>query len=214
MGFTRYTRRFLDSTRGQIISLLREKPCTVADLAKTLDLTNNAIRAHLVTLERDGLVRQGGERPGFRKPHFSYELTADAEDIFPKAYGRILNAFLDEIKKCSDAKDVEMALREVGHRMAASQNLENDATPDERLTRALKAIEDLGGQAHVEHEKNKVFIRGSGCPFSEATADHAEVCNMVEEFLKEIVGVPVRQCCQHEPSPQCCFEIGETKARG
>ena len=81
----RYPRRLLTSTRGQIILLLREKPRTVLELAEAVGLTDNAVRAHLATLERDGLVHQrGGARAGFRKPHFSYELTTEADERFPK----------------------------------------------------------------------------------------------------------------------------------
>lgn len=77
--------RLLDSTRGQILTLLRNAPQTVNDLAAALKLTDNAVRAHLTSLERDGLIQRDGMEPGFRKPHVSYGLTTDAEQIFPKA---------------------------------------------------------------------------------------------------------------------------------
>ena len=60
-------KRFFESTRGQIVTILRASPCTVEELAGKLELTNNAVRAHLLTLERDGLVRQSGLRRGPRK---------------------------------------------------------------------------------------------------------------------------------------------------
>ena len=48
--------RFWDSTRGRIIVLLRKGECSVNDLAKALDLTDNAVRAHLTALGRHGLA--------------------------------------------------------------------------------------------------------------------------------------------------------------
>jgi len=83
----RWRERMLDSTRGQILALLRVESCTVNELAAALKLTDNAVRAHLISLERDGLIQREGSRPGLRKPHASYGLTADAEQIFPKASG-------------------------------------------------------------------------------------------------------------------------------
>ena len=65
-----WTSRFFETTRGQIVLLLRQEVRTVAELAEALELTDNAVRAHLATLERDRFVRRAGERPGFRKPHF------------------------------------------------------------------------------------------------------------------------------------------------
>jgi predicted ArsR family transcriptional regulator len=57
-------RRFFETTRGQIVGLLRRGRRTVEELARALGLTDNAVRNHLATLERDGLVRQDGVRRG------------------------------------------------------------------------------------------------------------------------------------------------------
>ena len=69
---------------------LRRASRTVEELAHTLDLTDNAVRAHLATLERDGLVRQAGLRRGPGKPSYTYDLTPESERLFPKAYGPVL----------------------------------------------------------------------------------------------------------------------------
>src|SRR5919202_3298969 len=90
MAAARWDKRFFASTRGRIVGLLRRAARTVNELAQALDLTDNAVRAHLATLERDGLVQQSGTRPGFRKPNLTYELTADAGQFFPKPYGPVL----------------------------------------------------------------------------------------------------------------------------
>lgn len=207
MNVSRWARRLLESTRGKIIRLLREEPRTVAELADALSLTDNAIRAHLATLERDGLARQGPERPGFRKPHFSYELTSEGEELFPKAYGPLLDRILAQLKERFDAKELDAALREVGHRMGAPHRAPASSALDERLEQAVKLLTSLGGQARIEREDGKVLIRGAGCPLSEVTANHAEVCRLVETLLAEVIDAPVREFCQRGPSPQCCFEV-------
>lgn len=187
--------------------LLREKPCTVSDLAAALELTKNAVRAHLITLERDGLVHQVGDQAGYRKPHFSYELTKEAGDLFSKAYGPILNQVVAVMKDRLGTEETESLLREVGHQMAPSPSADESSVFEERLDQSLKSIEKLGGQASIVREDGKVFIRSAGCPLSAATSDHGEVCKMVETILSEIIGAPVQQACQRKSSPQCCFEI-------
>ena len=70
--------RFFESTRGQIITLLRRSDLTVEELARALGLTDNGVRAHLTILERDGIVRQRGSvrrSSGGGKPAYIYELT-------------------------------------------------------------------------------------------------------------------------------------------
>src|SRR5215467_12275654 len=89
-----WNQRFFSSTRGRIIMLLRRDSRTVDELAQILKLTDNAVRAHLATLERDGFVRQAGERRGSGKPAFVYELSPEAEQLFPKAYGSVLRELL------------------------------------------------------------------------------------------------------------------------
>src|SRR5262252_6835360 len=91
-------KRFFLSTRGQIVNLLRHSHQTVSELANSLELTDNAVRAHLLSLERDGLVKQAGLQRGTRKPHFAYELTAEAEALFPKAYDTRLNQLIGVLK--------------------------------------------------------------------------------------------------------------------
>src|SRR5438067_2004438 len=90
--------RFWASTRGQILDLLRRGTETVNDLAAALGLTDNAVRAHLTALERDGLVRPSGTRRGPRKPTVTYALSPEAEQLFPKEYGPILRQLLDVLK--------------------------------------------------------------------------------------------------------------------
>lgn len=112
-------KRFFESTRGQIVTMLRASPCTVEELAGKLDLTDNAIRAHLLTLERDGLVRQSGLRRGPRKPHFTYALTPEADSLFPKAYDALLNQLIAVLKNRLKPAEIDEVLREVGRAVAS-----------------------------------------------------------------------------------------------
>ncbi|HZA91639.1 MAG TPA: winged helix-turn-helix domain-containing protein, partial [Gemmatimonadales bacterium] len=78
---TRWDQRFFASTRGRVVTLLRDGHTTVEDLARALNLTDNAVRTHLSALERDGLVVQSGLRRGVGKPAYTYVLTPDAERL-------------------------------------------------------------------------------------------------------------------------------------
>src|SRR5690242_17096037 len=90
-------KRFLESTRGQIVALLRRGARTVEELARALALTDNAVRNHLATLERDGIVRQDGVRrgQGAGKPAVLYEVRPDAEPLLSRAYAPVLTAMVD-----------------------------------------------------------------------------------------------------------------------
>src|SRR5688572_1444520 len=121
MSSSRWDQRFFASTRGQVVTLLRQGHATVEELARALGLTDNAVRSHLAALERDGLVTQSGLRRGIGKPAYAYALTPDAERFFPKAYGALLHLMLDALGERLPAAVVDDLLRDVGHRLASGQ---------------------------------------------------------------------------------------------
>jgi predicted ArsR family transcriptional regulator len=210
MKTTKLDERFFDSTRGRIVSLLREGSSTVNDLASQLELTDNAVRAHLLSLERDGLIRQSGVQRGPRKPHFAYELTAEAERLFPKAYDALLNQLITALKGRLPPAVLEDVLREVGRSLAARHS--SDTPPDDlegRVQNALGVLKAIGGTPSVERDGDKLIIRSGGCPLAAAVVEHPEVCELAEALVAEVIGLPVKERCVRGESPKCCFEVGE-----
>lgn len=205
--------RFFESTRGQIVTLLRSSSCTVDDLAEKLDLTDNAVRAHLATLERDGLVRQSGLRRGPRKPHFTYVLTDEADKLFPKAYDALLNQLIAVLKGRLTPSEIEGMLREVGRAVAADVSGPSDASFESRVQNAVKVLEAIGGSAEVEKHGDKIVIRGNGCPLAAAVSVHPEVCRLAETLVAEVVKAPVVEHCNREGRPHCVFEISHKEAQ-
>jgi predicted ArsR family transcriptional regulator len=196
------SRRFLETTRGRVITQLRRGPSAVEELARKLGLTDNAIRAHLATLERDGLVRQSGTRrgPGAGKPAVIYELAPEAEVRLSRAYAPVLTALLEELTGRLSPEQTQAVLLAVGAPRRSG-------TLEERVRDAVAMLNELGGDASVESDPSGLRIRGFGCPLSAAVARRPEACRAVEGLLSEVIGVPVVQCCEHGPRPRCCFTI-------
>ena len=208
MGQSEWGERFLASTRGRIVTLLRRQPRTVNELAEALGLTDNAVRAHLTTLERDGLVEQSGSRPGFRKPNLTYELTADAGQFFPKPYGPVLAQLLSVLAGRMGPGELEAVLVEVGRRVAATfAGQVRAADVRGRVAEAVRVLGELGGLAEVEEAAGELVVRGFDCPLAEAVAGHPAACRLAEALLSELVGVPVAERCQHGTPPRCAFRV-------
>lgn len=201
----RWAERFLASTRGRVISLLRRSEGTVNELAEELGLTDNAVRAHLASLERDGLVEQRGVRRGVGKPAYVYGLSPAARHLFPKAYDRLLSQLLDLLAERHGAAEVEALLVEAGRRAVAGRELPEAA--EARLEAALELVRDLGGLAEVEGVNGATMIKGYSCPLAELVPGHPEICRMVESILSEVVGAPVRERCEKGDNPRCIFDL-------
>jgi predicted ArsR family transcriptional regulator len=206
MSLTNWNQRFYTSTRGQIITLIRRSSRTVDELAQALDLTDNAIRAHLATLERDGFVKQRGIRRGSGKPSYVYDLTSEAEYLFPKSYGQVLYQLLEVLKERMTSEELEDLLRTVGRRIAAKWKIPlGDLSV--RLEAAVEVLNELGGMAELEIREGSYAIRGYSCPLSAAVPGHPEVCRLAETLLTEIVDVPVKEQCERNGKVKCCFVV-------
>jgi len=196
--------QFWNSTQGRIVVLLRGGDRTVKEMADTLKLTGNAVRAHLTALERDRLVRPTGSRPGTRKPIVTYGLTEEAGQLFPRAYGAILGHLLDVLKERTTAGAVEEIVRAVGHRMAPDYRAPVGGAAAGDLDRALVVLRDLGGFCDSETRGETVVLRCTDCPLAAVVARHPEVCRLVETLLADVLEAPVRERCK---PPRCEFEV-------
>ena len=211
MNMPKWTQEFLASTKGRIVSLLRGAGRTVNDLAEALALTDNAVRAQLAALERDGLVRKSGVRRGLRKPHQEYELTPEAEHFFPKPYAPVLSELLAALKGRLPPETVDELLRGVGARLAAGRSTPaggKAAALEQRVAAAAAMLGELGGLAQVERSDGAFVIRSASCPLAAVSAAHPEVCRLGQALVAQLVGVPVQERCDRGHSPRCCFEIG------
>jgi predicted ArsR family transcriptional regulator len=206
---SRWDPQFFSTTRGQIVALLRRTRQTVDDLAAVLQLTDNAVRAHLLRLERDGLVRQRGVRRGERRPSLVYELTPDAEALFPKAYGPALAGLLEVLREHVAEDRLRDWLKESGRRLAVGRPLAAGG-PRERLQAAAEVLSSLGGLAEVEADADgHLQVRGFSCPLGEVVVDHPEACQLAEALVAEVSGLAVQERCVRDPEspPRCCFDL-------
>jgi predicted ArsR family transcriptional regulator len=196
-----------------VVTLLRRAGFTVDELARELGLTNNGVRAHLAILERDGIVRQSGvvrRESGGGKPAYVYELTPEAEDLFPKAYEPTLSRLLDALSDQLGPEESEALLRSVGRRLAEEHYSTRADGAHARLESAVEALNELGGLAELEERDGAPVIRGYSCPLAGVTPDHPEVCRMAETLIAELAGVPVHERCDRGERPRCCFEIASS----
>lgn len=203
-------RQLLDTSRGRIVSLLQTGAMTADDIAAKLDLTQSAVRVQVSAMERDGVVRNAGKRPGTTRPSHVYELTPEVEQLLSRAYIPLLTELVGVFAEALPPAQLETLLRATGKRLANQWRAgRSSASLESRAASASKLINDhLGALTHVE-SNGEIVIRGAGCPLAALTGKHPGVCLAMESLVSEVVGVDVRQCCDRDARPRCCFEIGE-----
>ncbi len=201
--------RFLETTRGRIVALLRRGARTVEELSGSLGLTDNAIRNHLSTLERDGLVRQDGVRrgSGAGKPAIVYDLAPEAEPLLSSAYAPVLRAMLDVLVADWPADQASAMLREVGSRLAVSVGGRAPGDLRARVQAAAAVLTSLGGDVEVVESDGSLRIVGCACPLASAVRDHPELCRAVETLVGDVAGETMRSECEHGARPRCHFAV-------
>ncbi|HYC50438.1 MAG TPA: helix-turn-helix domain-containing protein [Gemmatimonadaceae bacterium] len=201
--------RFMESTRGRILSLLRIGPHTVEELRSALELTDNAVRPHLVALERDGLVRQVGTRrgEGAGKPAVLYEMTTEAEPLLSRAYAPVLAALLEVLEEELPSRESRKVLRATGRRLAASVGGRAPGDLHARAQAAAAVLTALGGSVQVEERRGGATLRGVACPLATAVSRNPQVCHAVETLVGEVAGADATECCDRTGRPRCCFEL-------
>lgn len=209
MSFLPWNRQFFTSTRGRIVLLLRRSRYTVDELAQELSLTDNAVRVHLATLERDGLICQSGVRRGGGKPALVYALTPESEQLFPKAYAPVLQALLDVLTSSMSTEKREEVMQNAGRYLARQWKI----APGElraRLQEAVAILNQLGGLAELEDCGESYRIQGYSCPLAAVVPNHPEMCRLSQMLLAELIGVPVVEQCEQGTPARCCFSIART----
>ena len=202
-------KRLLNSSRGRIVKLLRRGGLTVDELALELRVTPSAVRAQVGAMERDGVVRRAGLRPGTTRPWQVFELSPEVEQLLSSAYIPLLTQLIDVFSDELPADQLEAMLRQTGRKLA--HQLSKGTQPGGNLRSRIVTVSELmnvqlGATTYVK--KNGEFvIRGLGCPLAALTGKHPGVCLAMESFVAAMVRAPVRECCERAERPLCCFRI-------
>ena len=179
-----------------MLDLIRRGERTVNTLAAHLRISDNAVRVHLVALERDGLIKRIGtvRSGGAGQPAAEYDLTPSGEQVLSQAFPAALVAL------AAAAGAPTAAPRAV--RTPADQG-----SLQERAESCATLIENLGGSATVTVNRGNAVIQGAGCPLAAAVRGEPGTCFIVEGLLESHAGVKAEQQCTHGDRPSCRFRL-------
>jgi predicted ArsR family transcriptional regulator len=185
---------------------------TAEDIATKLGLTRSAIRAQITGMERDGVVRRAGQRPGTTRPSHVFELTPEVEQLLSSAYIPLLTQLVGVFAAGLPPRELERMLRRAGKSLA--DELSGGKRPVGSLAVRAAAVsemlnEQLGAMTHVD-SNGGYTIRGVGCPLAALTGKHPGVCRAMESLVARVIGARVHECCDRAERPQCCFKIGSS----
>jgi predicted ArsR family transcriptional regulator len=202
--------RFFQSTRGKIVAALRRRrSATAVELAGDFGLSTNAIRQHLVVLERDGFVEEKSVRRGPTKPTFEYSLTSDADSLFPQHYDKMLNAVLKSVREKFGDDALNTVLADLGDRAGErfARKVEGKEGR-ERLEAIAELLREQGVDADVVETGGGLELREHNCPYAQTVGEHPEMCNVIHRALGRSIPTVVKHVESIATGGDACrFEV-------
>jgi predicted ArsR family transcriptional regulator len=178
-------------------------------VAEALGVTDNAVRLHLVALERDGLLRRRGLRRSGKagQPAAEYELTDQGEGALSSAYQPVLTKLVESLGDRLDQRTARSLFADAGRRLSRETGSAASGSVSARSQSCLALLESLGGSATLESSRNRQTLIGEACPLAAAVRAEPMTCAIVESLLAEHAGVKAVTQCEHGDNPRCRFEL-------
>ena len=201
--------RDLPPSRHAVLDLVRRGDRTVNTLAAGLRISDNAVRVHLVALERDGLIKRAGMiRSGTAgQPAAEYDITPAGELALSAAYAPALTAVAAAAADRLDVRARRSLFAEAGRRLAATTNPQHSGSLQERAEHCAALINSLGGSATISAGRGVAVLEGAGCPLAAAVRADPATCYLIESLIEGHTGVKAEQQCTHGDRPACRFKL-------
>ncbi len=193
--------------QGELLKLLHRSPdgMSVDALASALGITVNAVRQHLVALERDGFLARAGSKPSGGRPQHLYRLTDEAKERFPRQYSWFAENLIAAMRKQMGGEKLGKTLRAMGESIGTSLALPADADLPTRAQHIASKMIDLGYEASVVSGRKSVEIQADNCVFHKLAAKSPEVCEFDLGLLE--------RASQTEVSHETCIVRGAQSCR-
>jgi predicted ArsR family transcriptional regulator len=195
MSSTSAIERYPPTQQRLLRALLRAPDgMSVERLTKALGITHNAVRTHLATLQRDGVINRLGQRPTGGRPEFIFVLSPAGRESFPRRYRQIAENLISEVGNSLGHAALEKVMRRMGKK-AGTQLTKGRTTVS--VTDTAAAMKQLGYEASVSrsgHADNEIVARN--CVFHQLAEHYPAVCQFDLAFMETAVGrrVEHREC--------------------
>jgi predicted ArsR family transcriptional regulator len=204
-------------TRRAIVKLLKtEGPLDSTRLAKRLGLTAMAVRQHLYALQKEGLVT-AEERPvPIGRPAKYWQLTREADSLFPEAYAELNVALIDAVKDTFGVEGLSRVLVSRCRRQQSdyAKRIRPGDSLKKKLTELARVRTEEGYMAEVKRGDDRSYLLVENhCPICAAANACQGFCTTELDLFRSVLGPDVKvervehiisgdQRCAYRVTPQ------------
>jgi predicted ArsR family transcriptional regulator len=182
-------------TRRAIVKLLKTEGAMVAaQLAERLNLTAMAVRQHLYDLQREKLVT-AQERPvPLGRPAKYWQLTQDADRLFPDAYAELSVDLIDALSDTFGDAGLQRVIesRSAKQRADYLNRIPCSASLKEKLRALARIRTEEGYMAELKPEARGSFLLiENHCPICAAATVCKGFCSTELDLFRSVLGPDV-----------------------
>lgn len=203
--------------RAILVHLRTVGPTSPDALAAALGASRTGVLQQLHALEEARLVAHSIEKHGVGRPRHLYDVTPDAQDLFPADYHGFARGLLAAIQDVGGDDLVEQVLaarrRQIGVRIR--ERLDGNLGPDVSLrekVRALAAIQSGAGYLAeaVVGDDGAVRLREHNCAIFRLASESTTCCDAELALFRDLLGADVvRESHIASGDRSCTYRISE-----
>jgi DeoR family transcriptional regulator, suf operon transcriptional repressor len=204
----------MGSRQRQILELLLEnkKGFGLDEIAKTLNISRNAVQQHISVLELEGYVQVGDHNKTAGRPMRLYVLTEAGINSFPKQYAWFSTLMLTDLKNEIGPQAFERYMYRLGEHLSQSYAYRFSGKDTQaRVAELLSIMDSLGFKATkqlYEDNQEKTTIEAHNCIFHDLAQKHHEICQFDIALMKSLLEKDVELSeCMAQGSGVCCFKF-------
>jgi len=204
------------SRQEQILTLLlnASNGLSIDDMAAKLDISRNAVKQHLVVLEKQQLVKEGILTSTGGRPARCYALTEQGVNHFPKQYAWFCNLLLNDLAAEMTPESLEKMMWNMGVKLANSLAPQFDhKNTQQKLEALVELMQSLGYHAELEQQEGGQSIKAVNCVYHDLAQQHPALCHFDQALITTLLEKPVEQIsCMAKKDCACRFNIAGSSA--
>lgn len=205
--------------RSILLHLRQAGPTSPDGLATALGASRTGVLQQLHALEAANLVGHSTERHGVGRPRHLYDVTPDAQDLFPADYDGLAAGLLAAIAEVGGPDLIEDVFaarrRQIGHRLR--QTLARRVAPGADLVdrvRELAVLQDEAGYLAewLVGEDGAVRLRENNCAIYHVARETDAACAAELQLFRELLGEDVVRETHIVSGDRCCtYRVGSAR---
>ncbi|GAA5417834.1 hypothetical protein Pryu01_02910 [Paraliobacillus ryukyuensis] len=181
------------STRQAVLELLKKKKeLSVSGLKEHLDITEMAVRKHLVKLEGEHLITSRTVRQPMGRPVIFYSLSKEGEKMFPNNYDTIIVEILRDVHDSmgEEAIDKLFENREQRMRKKYGRRIYQEDSLEQKVKDLVDVQNESGYMAEFidHHDENTLSFAQYNCPIKAIADQYDKPCQCELQLFKDVLG--------------------------